>query len=606
MKNRVKAIGWAFSLAWRLNKKMLLIWFGLIGVVSVLPAVALYYNKQIIETINVFVETGIGKYEDIFVTIVIFGILTALIGLSNRLNNDLIYMVMFDSYYFGMEEVLMDAVQGFSMEELLNKDVNDEYYAVVLREGSLTDFISGVCELFGKLINILSLFIVAWSLSKMVFFISILYIIGVILLNMKFVEKLRYSWKKISDNERLAGYYENMPYSTESAKEMRIFASKTKLLKRWEENYKAIYEHEIKYRFAVEIRTFVSGLGFYVFLAAMVIYSIFAVAKGNMRTDVLLVIFILCLNIYSAVSGVARNLMGTDYGLYALERQYNIFSHRIADKKNELDARFIKKNNIAFETKDLCYSYKERNVLNNINLKIKEGETVALVGLNGSGKSTLIKLLLQLYKPESGNLYFYGNTYKDIEKGFLRGKIGAFFQDYYLFHTPIKENVGYGDIDNIDNENKIESALKKGGAKEICDNLPHGMDTYVYRWIEKEGTDFSGGERQKLGVSRAHMSDKEILVFDEPASMLDPISELEQFMNIKEKIEGRTAILISHRVGFARLADRVILLDNGEIIEDGAHDELMKLNGKYAQFFNEQAMWYQKKKTGFEVCVNEK
>jgi ATP-binding cassette subfamily B protein len=159
---------------------------------------------------------------------------------------------------------------------------------------------------------------------------------------------------------------------------------------------------------------------------------------------------------------------------------------------------------------------------------------------------------------------------------------------------PVAENIGFGDIENVNNNAKIALALEKGGAAAFVARLPKDVDTFIYRWIEESGADFSGGERQKLAVSRAHMSDKDILIFDEPASMLDPISELEQFMNIKEKLDGRTAILISHRVGFARLADKIILLSDGKVAEVGAHDELMKKSGLYANFFNEQAQWYQR------------
>ena len=181
-----------------------------------------------------------------------------------------------------------------------------------------------------------------------------------------------------------------------------------------------------------------------------------------------------------------------------------------------------------------------------------------------------------------------------VKTGFLKNRIGAFFQDYYLFHMPVGENIGFGDIENVDNREKINRALEKGGAAAFVACLPKGSDTFIYKWVEESGADFSGGERQKLAVSRAHMNDKDILVFDEPASMLDPISELEQFMNIKEKLDGRTAILISHRVGFARLADKIILLSEGKVAEVGTHDELMKKNGLYANFFNEQAQWYQR------------
>ena len=596
MKQKLKAIGWAFSLAWRFNKTILIFWSLLVSAVSILPAVALQYNKAIITELNTFLSTGAGTFNDILPIIIMFGIITALIGLSNRLNVEFVYSVMYDTYYFGMAELLMDSVQGFTMEELLKKDMKDEYYAVVGREGSLTDVISGLCTLLGKFVGTASLLVVAFSLSKLIFVISLVYIIGVVWLNIAFVEKLRYNWKKIRDKERLAEHYESMPYSQEYAKELRVFESKDTLIKNWEKAYVPIYNYQIKNSFIVELRTFISGFGFYIFLAVMILYSIFAVADGNMSAAVLLVIFTLCMNIFTSVSSVARTLMLTDHGLYALERQYRIFYKR--EKPSNTQSGFRSKTiktDAVFETKNLSYSYKEDKLaLDDVSISINRGETIALVGANGSGKSTLINLLLQLYRPLSGNLIYYGSDYEVINKGFLKNQIGVFFQDYYLFHMPIAENIGFGDIENVKDMDKINLALKKGGAEAFVSRLAKGSDTFIHKWVEETGVDFSGGERQKLAVSRAHMSDKDILVFDEPASMLDPISELEQFMNIKEKLKGRTAILISHRVGFARLADRIILLSDGKVAEVGTHDELMVKNGLYASFFNEQAQWYQK------------
>lgn len=595
MRHKIKAMGWAFSLAWRSNKVLLLTMFFLVSAISVLPAVALIYNKEIISTLNNLVTAGNGSFDVIMPTIIMFGIITALIGLSNRINSEFIYSVMYNSYYFAMAEVLMDSVQNFTMEELLQKDAKDEYFACVMREGSLTDVISGFCTLLGKFVALASLLIVAFTLSKLILIISFVYIIGVIWLNLVFVEKLRYNRRKIWDKERLAGHYEGMPFSQEYAKEIRVFESKSQMIKNWKEAYAAIYNFEIKENLAIELRTFISGFGFYIFLIIMIVYSLFSVANGSMTASALLVIFTLCLNIFSSVTSVSNVIMLTDHGLFALERQYNIFASRKEPGKPPVkNTEPITDNSNAFEAKHLSYSYKsDKLALDDVLLTIKKGETIALIGMNGSGKSTLVKLLLQLYKPLSGSLYFYHEDYENLGHGFLKNRIGAFFQDYYLFHSPIGENIGYGDIENVTDNEKINDALEKGGAAGFISRLSQGKDTFIYKWIEKSGADFSGGERQKLAVSRAHMSDKEILIFDEPASMLDPISELEQFMNIKEKIQGRTAILISHRVGFARLADRIILLDSGKVAEIGTHNELMTKNGLYARFFNEQAQWYQ-------------
>lgn len=598
MKHRLKTIGWSFSLAWKFNKTMLIVWGTLMSAVSVLPAVAVQYNKVIVTGLNEFLSTGQGSFDDMLPTIIMFGVITALVGISSRLNADFFYSVMMDSYYFGMEELLMDSVQDISMEKLLKKDVKDDYHFAVMREGALTDFISGFCASLGKFIGIVSLLIVAFSLSKLIFVFSMIYIVGVTWINAVFIDKLRYSWEKIRANERLAGHYENIPYSPEYAKELRIFESKETLVKNWKGAYAAIYDFEIKNNFAVELRSFISGFGFYIFLSIMILYSVFMVAEGSMTSAVLLTVFTLCLSIFNAIPSVTRTLMIMDHGLYALDKQYKIFGAKknagqtAADKENP-DNTY--ESNVVFETKDLSYSYKsEKLAVDNVSLALKRGETVALVGVNGSGKSTIIKLLLQLYKPLEGNIYFCGKDYGKLEKGFLKNRIGAFFQDYYLFHMPVAENVGFGDIGSVNDAEKIGSALEKGGASAFVSRLAKGADTFVYKWIEETGTELSGGEKQKIAVSRAHMSNKDILIFDEPASMLDPISELEQFMNIKEKLEGQTAILISHRVGFARLADKIILLSNGKIAESGTHDELMAKDGMYAHFFNEQAQWYKK------------
>jgi len=594
MKEKVKATGWAFKLAWRFNKKILIGWSALLSVVSVLPAAALYYNRVIITELNLFLSTGNGAFGDILPVIITFGIITALIGLSNRLNVEFVYSVMYDNYYFCMAELLSDGVQKYSMEELLQKEVKDEFFGCAIREGSLTDVISGFCTLLGKFVGIISLLAVAFSLSKLIFFIALIYTAGIIWLNLIFIEKLRYNWDKIRDKERLAGYYENIPYSHEYAKELRIFESKEALYKNWKKAYKPIYDYQIQNTVAVELRSFISGSGFYLFLTAMIIYSLFAVADGTMTAAVLLVIFTLCMNIFTSVTGIARTLMLTDHGLYAMERQYKFFAAPKKAATPTTTENEYAKTTVAFKVEDLSYTYDGgKPALDNVSVQINRGEIIALVGVNGSGKTTLVNNLLQIYKPPSGSLFFFGNDYKNLEPNFLKNKIGAFFQDYYLFHLPIKENVGFGDIENIGDINKINRALEKGGAAGFVSRLPDGAGTYIYKWVEETGADFSGGERQKIAVSRAHMSDKDILIFDEPASMLDPISELEQFTHIKEKLEGNTAILISHRVGFARLADRIILLDGGKVAEVGTHDELMAKNGLYANFFNEQAQWYQ-------------
>lgn len=277
--NVINAVCWAFSLAWKFNKRILVLCIFLVLVISVLPAIALVYNKAIINALSVYIQTGKGSYASILPQILIFGIVTALIGLSNRINEEFIYSIMFDSYYFGMEEILMDGVQSCTMEELLQKDTNDEYHACVLREGSLTDFVSGFCTLLGRAVGFFSLLLMAMSMSKAVFTISLVYIAGVVWYNITFVEEVHLGWTKRKDKERLADYYERMVYSRECAKEIRIFKSKEYIIEKWRGIYGNLFKHEMENNLNVEMRTFYSGVGFCVFLAILIIHSLFCFKK---------------------------------------------------------------------------------------------------------------------------------------------------------------------------------------------------------------------------------------------------------------------------------------------------------------------------------------
>jgi len=247
-----------------------------------------------------------------------------------------------------------------------------------------------------------------------------------------------------------------------------------------------------------------------------------------------------------------------------------------------------------FSAESVCFSYDNENtVLRDLSFSIKKGETIALVGMNGSGKTTLVKLLIGLFSPTGGNLSFYGKPYDAQTRGAVIRRIGMFFQDFYIFHATLRENVGFGDLKNLGNTSRIHLAIQKGGAEKLVAKLQNGLEQWLLRSVRNDGAELSGGEKQRIAVSRAHMSDKEILIFDEPAAALDPIAEMKQFHAIREKTDGRTAILISHRVGFARLADRIFVLDGGRLAESGTHDELMSNDGIYAGFFREQAQWYE-------------
>jgi ATP-binding cassette subfamily B protein len=245
------------------------------------------------------------------------------------------------------------------------------------------------------------------------------------------------------------------------------------------------------------------------------------------------------------------------------------------------------------EFKNVSFQYADRPeyALKNVNLLIKPGEKIALVGANGAGKTTLVKLLTRLYDPTEGYITIDGIDLRDIDPKELQKRIGVIFQDFVKYFLPARENIGFGQIDQLDDEARIIDASKRSGAHETLMALPQGYATMLGKWFEK-GNDLSGGEWQKVALGRAFMREAEVLVLDEPTAALDAINEYAIFQRFRELTDNKIALLISHRFSTVRMADRIIVLEHGEVTEMGTHQSLVDLDGMYAKLFNIQAEGY--------------
>ena len=246
------------------------------------------------------------------------------------------------------------------------------------------------------------------------------------------------------------------------------------------------------------------------------------------------------------------------------------------------------------EIKNMTFGYEgqKKPALSNVNLTVNIGEKIAIVGHNGAGKTTLIKLLQRLYDPSEGEILLNGENIKNYRLSSYRNLFGTVFQDYRLFATTVAENVMLrGDITNED-RTIVKEALERSGIYGKIESLSKGVDTGVTREFDNEGAMFSGGEAQKVSIARIFAGKQEIVIMDEPTSALDPIAEQEMYRNMFEACEGKTVIFISHRLSSATMADRVYMFENGEIIEQGTHSELLAMNGKYADMWHKQADTY--------------
>ena len=276
--------------------------------------------------------------------------------------------------------------------------------------------------------------------------------------------------------------------------------------------------------------------------------------------------------------------MSNLFAFLELKPQMPVAAHPIA-----LPARFecgVEFRNVSFK-----YPDREECALRDVSLTIKPGEKIALVGANGAGKTTFVKLLTRLYDPSEGQVLIDGIDLREVDPQDLQKRIGVIFQDFVKYHLSARENVGFGQIDQLDNEPRIVDSATRAGADATIRALPQGYDTMLGKWFER-GHDLSGGEWQKVALARAFMRDAEVLVLDEPTASLDALNEYAIFQRFRELTDNKIALIISHRFSTVRMADRIVVLDSGRVIETGTHAELLALGGEYAKLFTIQAEGY--------------
>ena len=244
-----------------------------------------------------------------------------------------------------------------------------------------------------------------------------------------------------------------------------------------------------------------------------------------------------------------------------------------------------------FENVSFHYPNSDQSVLRNVSFRLGPQEKLALVGENGAGKTTLVKLLTRLHDPSEGRILLDGRDLRDYDLKELRHAVGVIFQDFVRYHLTASENIAVGRIEAMDDHERIAESARRSLADRVIERLPEGYEQRIGRWFRK-GTNLSGGEWQKIALARAYMRDAELLILDEPTAALDARAEHQIFNRFVELTEGKCAVLISHRFSTVRMADRILVLHEGTLLEDGPHEELLKQGGQYAELFSLQASGY--------------
>ncbi len=414
-----------------------------------------------------------------------------------------------------------------------------------------------------------------------------------------FISSARYGWQGYqmmrwqSPLRRMMNYLTNILTTDSYNKELKLFTLGDFFIDRFQMLFKRYYTEQR----ALVIRRYVAASAWSM-LTVLVggltfLYVAYRTLLGSISVG--------SLTLYvQAADGVSQAFTGVLGGLQAMyEHQLYLttlfelleFQPLIHAPDKPRPIRHPMQEGIEFRHVTYAYEGKEEPALKDISFTINRGETVAIVGHNGAGKTTLVKLVARLYDPQQGQVLIDGHDVRDYDPDELRNEFGVLFQDYVHYQFTARENIGIGRVERLDDRPAIVDAADRAGAASVIEALPDGYDTVLGKWFDG-GVNLSGGEWQKVALGRAFMREAQILILDEPSAALDARAEYELFARLQQLAHGRTAIFISHRFSTVRRADRILVFEEGRLIEQGTHEELLDVGGRYAELFNLQASSY--------------
>lgn len=395
-----------------------------------------------------------------------------------------------------------------------------------------------------------------------------------------------------SPETRMQLYLETLLGREDHVKEVKLFGLGPLFLERYRTIFRKLYQEDRSLTIRRDSWGF--GLGL---LGTCTLYAAYAwIALSAIATRITLGQMTMYLMLFrqgqSAVSAMLSAIGGMYEDNLYLSTLYEYLETPTPARLGTVKRGPHPEDGIRFEHVSFTYPGAETATLKDVSLHLRPGRSLALVGENGSGKTTLIKLLTRLYDPTEGRILLDGQDLRDWDETALRDRIGVIFQDFTRYQLMFGENIGAGDVQHFDDEARWHEAGGKGMADDIAETLPAGYRTPLGKWFN-DGRELSGGQWQKIALSRAFMRSRaDILVLDEPTAAMDAGAEATIYEHFRTLTQGRIAILISHRFSTVRMADQIVVLQDGRIIEHGSHDELMRANGHYAHLFSLQAKGY--------------
>ncbi|EGT0696368.1 ABC transporter ATP-binding protein [Clostridium perfringens] len=556
---------------------------------SIAPFIGIFLPKFLIDEL-----LGQRRIEIILMTLIGFFLLSSVVNYSiawlrcaysprvTKIRTDYITMIS--------DKIMKMDFKNTEDPEVLNK-IKSVMNAVMSNNTGVEGVYHTLLGLFGRLTAFVGYISIVLFLSPWILLFLIINVLISYALTMR-VKKYEYSQKeKAADKDRRTFYVFDTMYDFAYGKDIRIYDLKNILIDKFKkfrgeriDISNDVQEKQLKVKIVDVILLVIREFVVYGYLIYNVLFRGMGIGDFTM--------YFSTINGFGDwMKGILDDLANIKAQNMYLDDMREFLEIKSEDKEKTRDIPIDSSYEIEFKNVSFKYPKTDKYIYKNLSLKIKKGQRLAIVGINGAGKTTFVKLLCRLYEPTSGEILINGVNIQSFSKEGYYKILSVVFQDIKTFAFTVAENVSLENLEDVDRE-KVLHCIEKAGVGDKINSLEKGIDTSLLKILDGEGVELSGGENQKLALARALYKNGKIVILDEPTSALDAVAEYNIYKGFDELIGDKTAIYISHRLASTKFCDVIAFFENGEIVEYGTHEELLKKNGKYSDMFNIQAQYY--------------
>jgi ATP-binding cassette, subfamily B, bacterial len=579
-----------YRLLWNISPTRVLVTAVCRLLLSLFPVANLYVLSLLVNAVTQVI-TADQPFHSVWKAVLLqVGLAAAAAGIRSLDRMVMAYLKM--NLQYDLENRMAEKSARLPLVYFDRPDFYDSYHRAMASQSSVA-MIDTVSVIIQGLITVTGYFAVLASFHWLLSVGLLVFVMPSLIVNLRLGQKRFLQMVFQTPTARKAQYWFGLLVGREAAKEIRLFGLAAYLLERWRSSFWINAKQQLKLENKATVLNgglellgsilsgvLVLGLAWLGSIGRLTLGQYVALAEAFAAAN-------------SQLMSISSN-MALIYQNVLFSREIFTFLDLTEDSHPPGTLSPPKRMKEGIEADNIAFLYpgSPNPVIQNIHLRIDPGQKVAIVGDNGAGKSTLVKCLLGLYSLSDGSITYDGIDIRDLDPSELRKRVTAVFQDYVRYQCTVRENIGFGDVDRLHDDSWLEAAAAQSGSDEVIDGFAHRFEAMLGPTFEG-GRELSQGQWQRLAISRAYFRDAKIVILDEPTASMDPITEAAIFENFLRIAEGKTTILISHRLGICKAVDVIFVMKNGQIIERGTHEELLRLGGEYHQMFQLQSKWYE-------------